>query len=114
MMVGVFLYPVYFTSDSFKNTPDVTISFIIPSISIVIAVCFSIMITRYLKKNYTLVNNYCNVIEFCIYITNLTIIIVFLNIYNKEIYEQDTMRNDIELEIDKSAEFSEDNFEPVE
>jgi hypothetical protein len=37
-----------------------------------------------------------------------------MNIYNKEIYEQDTMRNDIELEIDKSAEFSEDNFEPVE
>ena len=61
-----------------------------------------------------MVNNYCNVIEFCIYITNLTIIIVFLNIYNKEIYEQDTMRNDIEFEIDKSAEFTEDNFEPVE
>jgi hypothetical protein len=37
-----------------------------------------------------------------------------LNIYNKEIYEQDTMRNDIEFEIDKNAEFTEDNFEPVE
>ncbi len=110
MMIGVFLYPMYFTSDSFKNTPDVTISFIIPSISIVIAVCFSIMITRYLKKNYSLVSNYCNIIEFCIYITNLTIVIILMNIYNKEIYEQDTIRND----IDKSGEFTEDNFEPVE
>jgi hypothetical protein len=33
-----------------------------------------------------------------------------MNIYNKEIYEQDTIRND----IDKSGEFTEDNFEPVE
>ena len=118
LILCLFFYPLYFTSNEFKEEPNIVISIIIFFSSITVCSIITFFIMRLLKKiNFSFLNSYSNAFEFFIFIVNIIIFLNFLTLaYSLEFHKEREITDVIKEveEVSSEGEFTENDFQPVE